>query len=58
MTNEPSEQEGTELKEEEGEEVQEGTDGRCKVEERSRGVRGGVGRASVRGEEAWTPGDP
>lgn len=38
--------------------MQEGTDGRCKVEERSRGVRGGVGRASMRGEEAWTPGDP
>lgn len=56
MTNEPSEQEGTELKEEEG--VQERTDGRCKVVERSRGVRGGVGRASVRGEEAGTPGDP
>lgn len=47
---------GTELKEEKGE--QEGTDGRCKVEERSRGVRGGAGRASVRGEEAGTPGDP
>lgn len=57
MTNEPSEQEGTELKEGGGG-VQERTDGRCKVVERSRGVRGGVGRASMRGEEAGTPGDP